>query len=145
MLFSFQAVKIMDTLQTLVTTYGSSNSIAKILSSRDEGVYGWLTVNYLINGKNLAAENQVKIILSRDHLNSFSSIAVQLYDGMTKFRPSTNLSTNHRKADQLKWLKKMYKVKSFLLPLYGRPPVLLKELRRSRLEIRQCLPFIMAL
>ena len=38
----------MDTLQTLVTTYGSSNSVAKILSSRDEGVYGWLTVNYLI-------------------------------------------------------------------------------------------------
>ena len=51
----------MDTLQTLVTTYGSSNSVAKILSSRDEGVYGWLTVNYLINGKNLAAENQVII------------------------------------------------------------------------------------
>ena len=72
----------MDTLQTLVTTYGSSNSIAKILSSRDEGVYGWLTVNYLINGKNLAAENQVSIFLSRDHLNSFSSIAVQLYDGI---------------------------------------------------------------
>ena len=24
-----------------------------------KGVYGWLTVNYLINGKNLAAENQV--------------------------------------------------------------------------------------
>ena len=59
--FSFQATKIMDTLQTLVTTYGSSNSVAKILSSRDEGVYGWLTVNYLINGKNLAAENQVII------------------------------------------------------------------------------------
>ena len=123
----------MDTLQTLVTTYGSSNSIAKILSSRDEGVYGWLTVNYLINGKNVAAENQVKIILSRDHLNSFSSIAVQLYDGMTKFTPSTNLSTNHRKADQLKWLKKMYKVKSFLLPSYGHPLVLLKKLRWSRL------------
>ena len=51
----------MDTLQTLVTTYGSSNSVAKILSSRDEGVYGWLTVNYLINGKYLAAENQVRI------------------------------------------------------------------------------------
>ena len=53
----------MDTLQTLVTTYGSSNSVAKILSSRDEGVYGWLTVNYLINGKYLAAENQVRIFL----------------------------------------------------------------------------------
>ena len=53
----------MDTLQTLVTTYGSSNSVAKILSSRDEGVYGWLTVNYLINGKYLAAENQVRILL----------------------------------------------------------------------------------
>ena len=53
----------MDTLQTLVTTYGSSNSVAKILSSRDEGVYGWLTVNYLINGKYLAAENQVRINL----------------------------------------------------------------------------------
>ena len=53
----------MDTLQTLVTTYGSSNSVAKILSSRDEGVYGWLTVNYLINGKYLAAENQVRILI----------------------------------------------------------------------------------
>ena len=53
----------MDTLQTLVTTYGSSNSVAKILSSRDEGVYGWLTVNYLINGKHLAAENQVRIFI----------------------------------------------------------------------------------
>ena len=53
----------MDTLQSLVTTYGSSNSVAKILSSRDEGVYGWLTVNYLINGKYLAAENQVRINL----------------------------------------------------------------------------------
>ena len=26
---------------------------------KNKGVYGWLTVNYLINGKNLAAENQV--------------------------------------------------------------------------------------
>ena len=49
----------MKTLQNLVEKYGTKNSIAKILSSQDEGVYGWLTVNYLLNGANLGVGRQV--------------------------------------------------------------------------------------
>ena len=34
-------------------------SVAKILSNQDEGIYGWMTVNYLLNGANLNVQNQV--------------------------------------------------------------------------------------
>ena len=43
----------MYALQNLVEKYGTKKSISKILSSQEEGVYGWLTVNYLLNGANL--------------------------------------------------------------------------------------------
>ena len=49
----------MEILQRLVNKYGGKDSTAKILSSQDEGIYGWLTVNYLINGANIHEDNEV--------------------------------------------------------------------------------------
>merc|ERR1711962_56233 len=54
-----KAKSILNILQNLVMKYGTKKSVAKILSNQDEGIYGWMTVNHLLNGANLNVQNQV--------------------------------------------------------------------------------------
>ncbi len=54
-----KAKEIVETLQGVLDNYALNGSFVKILSSQDEGVYGWLSVNYLMNGLDLSEANQV--------------------------------------------------------------------------------------